>query len=113
MRCRAVRRRHERRSGAISRTVAYSAPGVWGSRRGPNRQRRSPYEKPMRIGIMLATELAAAPIFNPSPERPRQRIASLIAERRELVGLLGIGSHAKVGDLGYSLPARLRLRSRV
>ena len=69
--------------------------------------------KSVRTGLIALAILVAAVVLNPSPERHRQRIADVIAERSELAGLLGIGrlasfisnyhslgiaSYTKVGD---------------
>lgn len=58
-----------------------------------------------RIGWFLAGAafVGAAMALNPSPERHRERIKEVVAERSQLAGLLGLGSVAAFASTYHSL----------
>lgn len=59
--------------------------------------------KTVRTALIALAVLVGAVALNPTPERHRQRIADVIAERSELAGLLGIGRLASFVSNYHSL----------
>jgi len=59
--------------------------------------------KPLRLAATLAALVAAAVLFNPSPEQHRGKIKKVMAERSQIAALLRLGDMAAFVSNYHSL----------